>query len=60
MDLDTGTLIKVVLGLAIVWLVLMIADIVLDWFGFLLGLFKPVLALLVLLAIALFVYDRFL
>ncbi|MFB6162629.1 MAG: hypothetical protein ABEJ86_04200 [Halococcoides sp.] len=60
MDIDTGTLLKVVLGLAIVWLVVMILDTVLDWFGFLFGLTTPILGLLVLIAVALFVYDRFL
>jgi len=60
MDIDLKTMLTVVLGLVAVWIVVEIVSKVLGWIGWLLGPLRPVIGLLLVLAIALFVYDRFL
>lgn len=60
MDVDTGMLLKVAVVLVIVWLVFEVISEILGWISWLLGPLRPVIGLLVLLVIALFVYDRFL
>ncbi|AWB27157.1 DUF7554 family protein [Halococcoides cellulosivorans] len=60
MDIDLKTMLTVVLGLVAVWIVVEILSELMGWIGWLLGPLRPVIGLLVLVAIALFVYDRFL
>ncbi|MFW6436762.1 MAG: DUF7554 family protein [Halococcoides sp.] len=60
MDIDLKTVLTVVLGLVAVWLVVEIVSELMGWIGWMLGPLRPIVGLLVLLAIVLFVYDRFL
>ena len=57
-SLDVEDLLKLVLLLVVVWLALEILGTVLDLFTSLLGVFRPVIGLLVVVLIVLWLLDR--
>jgi hypothetical protein len=57
-DIDTDTLLKVVLVLAVVWLALEILEIFLDTLEFVFNLFPKVIGLALIVLIILYLLDR--
>ncbi|MFB6130293.1 MAG: hypothetical protein ABEJ28_05670 [Salinigranum sp.] len=57
-DLPTATLLKIVLVLIAVWLALEIVDTVFHVFAALLGAFVPLVGLVIVAALALWLYGR--
>jgi hypothetical protein len=57
-DIEVETLLKIVLGLVVVWIGLEIVEEIFDILGWLLGPFKPLLGLAIIVLIVLWLTDR--
>jgi len=58
MDLDVEDLLKIVLVLVLVWIAIEIVSEIIGLFGWLLGPFRPVLGLIIVVLIVLWLLDR--